>query len=153
MPDLTTDGAPANSLDDRLVELLASGKTIAETAALVGRSTSTLYRRMQSPMFRARLSEARAGRLKPIADILADACDPAVDRLLAVIRDPDATHSVVVRAAETIITLALKLDEHANIAPRLAALEAVIAEQKADRGDADPEPDTLELKEHDDERS
>lgn len=64
MPKLTSNPT-LDHKDSRIIDLTLSGKTPTEVGAIVGMSWSTVYRRMRRPVFKAALSEARAGEYMP----------------------------------------------------------------------------------------
>lgn len=119
-----------DSVDVALIAALAAGASTTDAATAAFVSATTAYRRMQRPEFQAALAEAKAGRWKPSAERLREEVANSIDRMVA-LRDSETTHaSTKLRAAETLITLALKLHEVVDVLPRMAAIEAQLAQVK-----------------------
>jgi hypothetical protein len=119
---------PQEVTDDALITALVAGKTVTEAAAFAGCSSRTAYRRMLDSLFAARLTEARAQRLQPHVIRLDATTGDAIEQLRALAFDPAVHPSTRVRACAYLIELALKLREHLYLAPRVAALEAALAD-------------------------
>jgi AcrR family transcriptional regulator len=141
-PEMTTADqlSPATraDIDDAIVELMVAGMTTAEVAAAIGRSASTVYRRLRSPAVRARITEGRAEVLRPHLRALQSATGRAIDYLVQVLDLPNHHASTKVRAAVAIVELAMKLTHFVELAPRVAALEA--GRRGRDELDTDPDP-------------
>lgn len=114
------------ALDERIVRSLAEGNSATTTAALVGRSVATIYRKLRDPLFASKVADAKAERLKPLADTAIDAARPALAKLVELANDESVHVSSRIRSLVHIIDLAVKLDEHLAVLPRLAAAEAAI---------------------------
>jgi hypothetical protein len=115
--------AGLDPVDVALIAALVDGASTTEAAAAASVSATTAYRRMQSPAFRISLADAKAGRWRASAECLRDEVPRSIERLVA-LRDSEHTHpSTKLRAAETIITLALRFDEVVEVLPRVAAME------------------------------
>src|SRR4051812_16707575 len=92
-------GRPRSAaLDDRLVELLASGTTLVEAARITGCSERTARRRWADPSFRARVQAASDDAMVRASALLAGAARNAALRLVKLSTDADS-QSVQLRAA------------------------------------------------------
>jgi len=117
--------APAKGrADDVLVGALAGGATREQAAAAAGVGERTVYRRLGDPAFTARVAEARARILDDVLTKTAELAGKAVDRL-GTLLDVDAP-AVQLGAARAILTVAGDYGERAELAERVAALEAVL---------------------------
>lgn len=129
MPPVTNDAQREPPIplrkakEDEIFELLVAGFAPAEAAERSGRSPSTVYRLMSRLDFRTRLAEAKAARLRPHVEKLNTALGRAIDKMLALMDDPTVVHSTQLRAAIGLAELAIKLGEHVEVYPKLAALE------------------------------
>jgi hypothetical protein len=91
-------------------------------------SVATVYRRTRDPLFQAKLAEARAAEFRPLAAQAVAAVGPALDRLRQIAHDASVHASTRVRALVALVELALRLHSEVNVLPRLASLEAALAE-------------------------
>lgn len=122
-------GAVRPGADGIIAGALATGATRAEAAAAAGVAPRTVHRRLSDPDFRALVAECRA---RITADVLAGTADlagRAVARL-GVLLDDDNGH-ISLGAARTILTVAGDFGERAELAERIAALEAVLKARAA----------------------
>src|SRR5262245_29953417 len=112
---MTTTGELIDSgldpVDLALIAALAGGASTTQAATAACVSVTTAYRRATSPAFRAALAEAKAGRWQPSADLLRDEVLNSIKRLVALRDSETASPTIQLRASESIVTLALKLDE------------------------------------------
>lgn len=94
--------------DDALVLALAGGKSQTAAAELAGVCRDTVYRRMQNPVFRARIEAVRRGWLDRAAGQLADGAVEAVIRLRKIVEDEsEATRDQVAAAKALLASLKL----------------------------------------------
>ncbi|HVK16957.1 MAG TPA: hypothetical protein VM533_08405 [Fimbriiglobus sp.] len=114
------------NLNDQIIELLAAGHTVTQTAAIVGRSTSALYRRLRDKVFMSRVAEARGAQLRPLADAAHEEAPAALQRLVDLSRDPDVHASSRIKANAILVELRLRLHTAQDVEARLAAVEAAI---------------------------
>jgi hypothetical protein len=123
--------------DDRLVEMLATGYSVAEAAAAVGCAVSTIYRKLSIPGFAAKLAAARAERWRPRESRLLTEFDKSVDAMIA-IRDDETVHnSTRLRAAQAIAELALRVSKVTSFDEETAKLQHMAARIEAQRGAGD----------------
>ena len=118
--------------DDPILRALAVGMTAREVALSTGVAESTVYKRLRDPLFNARLHEYRAQELKPCADNMTKEIAKSLDFLVSLRDDPTASEKGRVAATKTILESGLKLRQEVYILPRLAALEAALAEKGID---------------------
>lgn len=109
-----------------IVALLEHGEiSAAATAANVARGS--LYTWLQQPAFVAALREAETDLLRTLTRQLLTLGTRAIDTFAAVLADPDATATVRLRAADSVIGKLLQLRELSSLEERVAALEAAAA--------------------------
>src|SRR5262249_44278468 len=116
-----------NQVDEALLQALACGSTVDNAAIRAGVAARTVYRRLQDADFQRRLRELRADTVRRTAAMLTAAGGESVKTLLA-LHDPATPPAVRLGAARTTIELGLKLREAAELAERVAAIEAQLAE-------------------------
>jgi hypothetical protein len=114
--------------DDRLLQVLACGATVAASAAQAGVSEATVYRRLAEPKFRQRLQRLRADMVQRTAGTLTAAANEAVRTLLE-LQKPSAPPAVRLGAARSVLEIGMKVREVADLEERLAALEQLAAGQ------------------------
>jgi hypothetical protein len=109
--------------EDALLLALACGATVEAAARQCGISDRTVYRRLQDAAFRARLQAVRADMVLRTAGMLTAAAGEAVKTLLVLQKEttPPATR---LGAARAVLELGMKVRETAELAERIAALEA-----------------------------
>lgn len=108
--------------------LAVSADTDAACRAAGGVSPRTIRRWRYDPEFRAAVRDAARDAHAQTRDRVMAAAQPALDVLLDVIRDPDAPAGVRVRAAQTILTIALAVGED-DLHERVATLEELWTQQ------------------------
>lgn len=117
-----------DATDCAIIAAIVAGASTTDSATAAGVSATTVYRRMSRPAFRVALAEARAGLWKPDAERLRSEVAKSIDRLAAIRDDEEAHDSTRLRAAETLITLAVRMHDLVEVQPRLAAVEAALLE-------------------------
>jgi hypothetical protein len=105
-----------------LLAALACGATVEVAANKAGVSPATVYRRLKERPFQKELQQLRSEMMQRMADMLAAAGGEAVKSLLALLKDAGPA-GVRLGAARSIIELAVKLREVAELEPRVRALE------------------------------
>jgi hypothetical protein len=111
-----------------LVAALAAGKTVQEAASLAEMGVATAYRRLQDSTVQQKVRATRAAMFERAVGALADALTAAVATL---VQSLDAENEAVrVRAATAVLDWSMKLREHADLAERIAHLEARLAAQE-----------------------
>jgi hypothetical protein len=109
--------------DQVLILALACGATVEAAAHQAGVSPATVYRRLQDPEFRKRLQQLRADMVQRTAGALTAAGAESVRTLLALQKET-APPAVRLGAARAVLELGTKMRETAELAERIAALEA-----------------------------
>jgi hypothetical protein len=114
---------PRKKAEDALLLALACGASVESAARQCRLSERTVYRRLAEPAFQARLHQVRAEMVERTAGMLTAAGGEAVKTLLALLKDEVAA-ATRLGAARAILELGLRLRETAELAERIAALEA-----------------------------
>jgi len=112
--------------DAKLVALLASGSTVETAAKRAGISPSTVFRRLRSPDFKARIDEARADLVERTLGRLTRLSTKAAETLGELLGQADRD-AVRRQAARDVLVLLLRLRDHTDIEERLAAIEEKLA--------------------------
>jgi hypothetical protein len=114
---------PRKKAEDALLLALACGATVESAARQCQLSERTVYRRLAEPAFQQQLRAVRADMVQRAAGLLTAAALEAVKTLVALQKEtvPAATR---LGAARAILELGVRLRETAELAERIAALEA-----------------------------
>lgn len=112
--------------DHQLMLALSCGATVESAARQAGLSESTAYRRLADPAFQRELQALRTDMVQRTAGVLTAAATEAVRTLLE-LQKPVSPPAVRLGAARSILEFGLKLRETAELADRIAALEAQAA--------------------------
>jgi hypothetical protein len=120
-------GRGRENADEKILVALACGATVPKAAADAGVSTRTVERRLADPKFRARLHQLRGETLERAGGMLTAATLKSVSTLVSL---QDAGHPAGVRlqAAKSVLELALRVREVAELEARLAALETQLGD-------------------------
>lgn len=108
--------------DDVLVDLLAAGRSHADSARQSGVSERTVHRRLADPDFRQRVDARRQAMLESGSGRLAYLVSRSVDTLEQ-LTDPQQPASIRLSAAKSVIDSAIRLRELLSIETRLRTLE------------------------------
>jgi hypothetical protein len=119
-------GGDRKNADCALIAALASGATVQAASVAAGVAERTVYRRLEDPAFRRRVSETRGRMLAQAVGLLADASSRAVTTLTNLLEGE--SESVRLSAAKSIIELGCKLRESTELEERINQLEARAAE-------------------------
>lgn len=119
--------------DQKLILALAQGQRTEDAAQIAGVSERTAYRRLEDPVFRRRVAEARDAFMARAVAILAVAGASASLKLVQLM---DAgNESVRLGAIRTVFEQWARLKEVSDLATRVAALEErADVDQEANRG-------------------
>jgi HEAT repeat protein len=109
------------NVDDLLALELAAGRTVADAAQAVSLSERTVYRRLDDPAVRRRVSELREDMIGRAVGQLADASTQAVATLAGLLMAE--SESVRLQAAKCILDIGMKLRESNELEQRIQALE------------------------------
>jgi hypothetical protein len=107
-----------------VVATLATGATKRDAAKAAGVGEGLVYKRLRDPDFRKQVADARTALAGEVILRAASLATRAMDTL-AELLDGDVP-SVRLQAARTILTVAAEHGERAELAERIAALEAVL---------------------------
>lgn len=108
-----------------IVALLTT-PTITAAAETIGAGEKTLRRWMAEPAFRAALSEAESDLIDAATRRLLQLQNTAFETVSGILDDPNATHTVRLRAAALVLEYLLKLRELRNVERRLVDLEITV---------------------------
>lgn len=114
----------------RAVQCLLTERNTKEAATKAGVSEATIHRWLSEPAFDAAFRQARSSLLERALTSLQASTQEAVETLKTIMKDQAAPTSSRVRAARSIIELALKARETLEIEDRLRALEAKLIEEQ-----------------------
>jgi hypothetical protein len=112
--------------DEMLLMALACGATVEAAAQKAGVSRGTANRRLKDPEFRQRLQEVRTEMVQRTAGMLTAAAGEAVKTLLD-LQKGTVPHASRLGAARSVLEIGIKMRESADLAERVAALEAQAA--------------------------
>jgi hypothetical protein len=114
---------PRKKAEDALLLALACGASVESAARQCQLSERTVYRRLAAPAFQQQLRAVRADMVQRAAGLLTAAALEAVKTLVALQKET-VPAAVRLGAARAILELGVKLRETAELAERIAALEA-----------------------------
>jgi hypothetical protein len=129
--DDTPEGGQLPPRDEQLALLLAGGNTAAEAGKQVHLSVRTIRRRLGDEAFRRRVNDLRAEMTAEALGVLSAAQGDAA-RKLATLARGSAREDIALAAAKAVLDMAGKLREQADLARRVAEMEALLA------GEANP---------------
>ena len=112
--------------DDRLLQLLVCGATVATAATQAGVSEATVYRRLADKEFSRKLQGLRADMVQRTSGALTAAGTESVRTLLE-LQKPGVAPATRLGAAKATLELGMKVRETAELEQRLAALEEQMA--------------------------
>ena len=107
--------------EQKLLGLLAAGRSVKDAAAGADVSERTVYRRLGNPGFQARLTAVRDELLAAALGELVGCANQAVTKLRALLDADD--ERVQLQAAKALLDQALRLREAVRLEQRLAAVE------------------------------
>ncbi len=123
MSDLTTKQAAA-------ITALLEGNNQAGAATAAGVTKRTVQRWLSEPKFVAALRAGSDGAIRAASARLAALAEHAVNAIAATLSQPTTPGAGVrLRAAESLLSHALRIREHTDILERLAQLEKMLDEQ------------------------
>lgn len=108
--------------EEQLLMALACGATVESVARSTGISERTIHRRLRDPEFAQRLQSLRADMVQRTSAMLTAASLESVKTLLELQHNGNPP-AVRLGAARTVLELALKLREAAELTERLTTLE------------------------------
>lgn len=120
--------ATRREADDLIIAALAAGKTVADAAQAAGVCPRTVRRRRSDPAFAARVRRARGELLGEATGKLVGGLAAAVLVLQQLLVDDDP--AIRLKAADKLLTHAMRASELVDLEARVAELE---------RGEEDPD--------------
>ena len=81
-------------LDQRIIEVLPTSKSIMQASRNIGCAPKTIYRALEKP----HIQEELAKREQDVTSTIKEAFTSGIDRLEAIINDPDSTKSEIMKA-------------------------------------------------------
>jgi len=118
---------------EEAIAALLSQRNLEDAARAVGIGTRTLLRWMQVPEFNAAYRKARRDAVSQSTARLQQATGAAASTLLKLMVDPNTPASTRVRAAECVMSHAMKAIELEDIEARVAELERATESSKSRR--------------------
>jgi hypothetical protein len=117
-------GEKLSRLQTQAVNALLAAKTIGEAAAAVGTHEKTLRRWLKLPAFRAQFDAARATLMDEGLTALQRACGGAVDVLVTIASNAEASDASRVSACRVILEMTLRHVDQIQIQQRIERLES-----------------------------
>lgn len=115
-------GIAADRKDDLVLAALLANPTIKAASQACGVSEKQIRVRLGQPAFKKKYDTARRELLEQTTAYVQGALTEAIDKLLSIMRDPDASPQVQVNAATALVRTFLKLSETTYI---LAEIEEI----------------------------
>ncbi len=112
----------------RAIEALLNTKSVREAAEAAELGERTIFRYLGDPFFRQQLSSAEGDLIDQATRRLLALQGAALDTFEGVLASEEASASVKLRAAQSVLDSLLKLRELRNIEARLVALESAIGQ-------------------------
>ena len=112
----------------RAIEALLNTKSVREAAELAELGERTVFRYLGDPFFRQQLSAAEGDLIDQATRRLLALQGAALDTFEGVLANEEASDTVRLRAAQSVLDSLLKLRELRNIEARLVALESAIGQ-------------------------
>ena len=112
----------------RAIEALLSTKSVREAAEAAELGERTVFRYLGDPFFRQQLSAAEGDLIDQATRRLLALQGAALDTFEGVLANEEASDTVRLRAAQSVLDSLLKLRELRNIEARLVALESAIGQ-------------------------
>jgi hypothetical protein len=132
-------GGDRSAANATLAAALACGVTVEQAAVEAKVSESTVYRRLRSPKFRAKVARLRRQAAQEAAGKLAALGGEAVDKLADLVRSsPD---NVTLAAIRTTLEYLFKSSETAGLAGQVEELERRLAAVEKAAGEPAQQPD------------
>lgn len=126
MSEQTTD--PWNPKQERLAAMIAAGRSIKAAAAEIEIGERTAHSWLADPRYRTFVAELRGRMMDESVGRLAEATSEAVGTLKALLND--GSSNVRLRAATSILDVAVKLREHVELDARMLRIEMKQAENQ-----------------------
>lgn len=119
-------GKSADRRDDLVLAALLANPTIKAASAACGISETQIRVRLRRPAFKEKYDRARHELLEQTTTYLQGALTEAIDKMLEVMRDPEASPQTQVNAATAIVRTCLKLSEQTYILAQIAEIKKAV---------------------------
>ena len=113
-----------------MISALLSCPTIKLASESVGLSEQAVYSRLRKVDFREKLQSARNDQFQVISSKLEDANFKALDTLINILDDSEASAGIKVKASQTLLDLSLKNREQIDVISRIENLEEMLKSQE-----------------------
>lgn len=119
-------GIAADRKDDLVLAALLANPTIKAASAACGVSEKQIRVRLGQPAFKKKYDTARRELLEQTTAYVQGALTEAIDKLLSIMRDPDASPQTQVNAASALVRTFLKLNENCYILNQIEEIKKAV---------------------------
>ena len=112
--------------DDLVIAALIANPTIKAASAACGVSETQIRVRLRKPAFKKKYDTARRELLEQTTAYVQGALTEAIDKLLSIMRDPDASPQTQVNAASALVRTFLKLNENCYILNQIEEIKKAV---------------------------
>lgn len=116
----------AAAKDEAIIAALLSNSTVRAAAAACGVSESKLYSRLKDKAFKEKYDSARRDIVTHSTAYLQGLTCEAIEKMRAIMNDPDNAPQLQLNAAECIMRNCLKLTEASDILEQIAELKKAV---------------------------
>lgn len=118
--------AAAKRKDELIIAALISNPTVKAASAACGVCETQIYKRLRTPAFKEKYDAARLDMLQQCTAYIQGITSDALQKMHAVMNDPDTSQQVQLNAAEAITRNSLKFTEQADILAQIAELKKAV---------------------------
>lgn len=115
---------------EMMIQAIVSEPTITAAAAKCGVSQQSIYKYMKDPEFKAELNKKQQEILKESNRKMMQATSLAADKLISVLKDPDASNSDIIRTGELVFKVSQNAMDSELIVQKLEELEEQISSRR-----------------------
>jgi hypothetical protein len=119
-------GIAADRKDDLVLAALLANPTIKAASQACGVSERQIRVRLGQPAFKKKYDTARRELLEQTTAYVQGALTEAIDKLLSIMRDPDASPQTQVNAASALVRTFLKLNENCYILNQIEEIKKAV---------------------------
>ena len=119
-------GIAADRKDDLVLAALLANPTIKAASQACGVSEKQIRVRLGPPAFKKKYDTARRELLEQTTAYVQGALTEAIDKLLSIMRDPDASPQTQVNAASALVRTFLKLNENCYILNQIEEIKKAV---------------------------
>ena len=116
----------ADRKDELILAALLSNPTVKKASAACGVSETQIYARLRNAAFKEKYDRARHELLAQSTAYLQGITSEAIEKMRAIMNDPDAAPQVQLNAANAIASNSLKMTEQADILAQLDELKKAV---------------------------